>query len=147
MKLLTTLKATFFSHKQVETIVDKNIKCNKDKNITSGALDVSAYVRETLRILRVGGVFAVITTMPPSIFRTIVIDPLGDGNKNAPNVLTDWKICKKKKIRTNEGGYVYFYPIRKTSNIVCGQGNKMSERGESDRDEIERERERERERW
>ena len=114
--------------------------CTEDKKIiTSGASDASAYFRESLRILRVGGVFAVITTMPPSIFRTIVIDPLDDGDQNVPNVLTDWKTCKKKKIRTNEGGNVYFYPVRKTSSISGAKGKKMTERGERETDrQIER---------
>ena len=76
--------------------------------------------------------------MSPSIFRAVVIDPLGDphadadadGDRNVRNVLTDWKTCKKKKIRTNEGGYVYFYPIRKTSHFLGGKLNKVDERGE-----------------
>ena len=192
--------------KQVE--INNNSSSSTSQN--SDASDASAYVRESLRILKIGGLFAIITTMSPSIFRAVVIDPLGDphadadgdrnvriffflhvfqsvstfrtflspsasasacgspsgsiitarkiegdivviiaksppifrilrdsltyaeadGDRNVRNVLTDWKTCKKKKIRTNEGGYVYFYPIRKTSHFLGGKLNKVDERGE-----------------
>ena len=57
--------------------------------------------------------------MTPTVFRAIAIDPLHA--LNVQNLLTDWKKCKKKKIRTNEGGYVYFYPIRKTFDFDYGK--------------------------
>ena len=99
-----------------------------------GASNALQYISETFRVLKLYGVFAVITAMPPSVFRTIAINPLhaqyssaliDDQNiqkimsdkENSKSVITDWKSCKKKKIRTREGEYVYFYIIRKMANI------------------------------
>ena len=104
-----------------------------------GASNARQYISETFRVLKLYGVFAVITAMPPSVFRTIAIDPLNaqysttlidDKNiqkevpdivmsdkENSKTVLTDWKSSKKKKIRTREGEYVFLYIIRKMINI------------------------------
>ena len=99
-----------------------------------GASNAIRYISETFRVLELHGVFAIITAMPPSVFRTIAIDPLetqystplidgknipdGMSDKEGPeSSITDWKNCKKKKIRTREGEYVYFYIIRKMRNI------------------------------
>ena len=116
----------------------------------TGATDALSYILETFRLLHTHGIFIVITTMPPAVFRAVAIDTLEaeitqqteqkeqkeqkDGKnqfiingknknnsekikeENERSLLTDWKTCKKKKIRTNEGGYVYFYPIRKVSD-------------------------------
>ena len=78
-----------------------------------GSTDALLYMIETWRVLPVGGLFAVVTTMPPAVFRAIALDPLPGGAAAS----TDWRDCKKKKIRTNEGGFVYFYPLRKTANL------------------------------
>ena len=90
-----------------------------DGEVVPGSLDAVLYIIEMWRILPIGGLFAVITTMPPAVFRAIAIDPLTDNN------VTDWKECKKKKIRTNEGGHVYFYPLRKTANLPLDIATKI----------------------
>jgi hypothetical protein len=77
--------------------------------ISSAADDAAAYVSEMWRILIPSGLFAVITTMPPKIFRSIAIDPIGGA------AVSNWSTCAKKKIRTNEGGVVYLYMVRKTA--------------------------------
>jgi hypothetical protein len=56
--------------------------------------------------------------MPPDIFKTVIIEQLVPKIPEYVHlVLTNWSKCKKKKIRTNDGGYVYFYPIEKIENI------------------------------
>ena len=90
-----------------------------DSVVVPGSLDAVLYIIEMWRILPIGGLFAVITTMPPAVFRAIALDPLTDNN------VTDWKECKKKKIRTNEGGHVYFYPLRKTANLPLDVATKI----------------------
>jgi hypothetical protein len=97
-----------------------------------GADDALRYISEVFRILNRAGLFAVITTMPPKVFRAIAIDPIHEvrgvnETENAQPELTNWRNCVKKKIRTNEGGYVYFYIIQKTMDfdelIVTGLQN------------------------
>jgi hypothetical protein len=83
-----------------------------------GADDALRYISEMFRALKKAGLFAVITTMPPKIFRAIVVDPIHEmqgvnGTENVQPVLTNWRNCVKKKIRNCEGGYVYFYVIQK----------------------------------
>ena len=93
------------------------------KTPKSGSEDALKYVSEVFRALEKGGLFAVITAMPPTVFRTIAVDPLHaqaqgrNGSKNVQTVLTNWKNCIKKKIRTNEGGIVYFYIIQKMTDF------------------------------
>jgi hypothetical protein len=98
--------------------------------------DMTLTLTEILRILSLTGLFAIITTMPPDIFRQIIIDPLQDQYVQEQHaqkeVLTNWKTCKKKKIRTNEGGYVYFYPIRKIADIPLRVTKRYEERGVQD---------------
>jgi hypothetical protein len=50
--------------------------------------------------------------MPPKIFRSIAVDRIGGVS------VSDWATCPKKKIRTKEGGDVYFYAVRKTAQAV-----------------------------
>jgi hypothetical protein len=83
-----------------------------------GADDAFRYISEVFRILKRAGLFAVITTMPPKVFRAIAIDPIHEmqgvnETENTQPERTNWRNCVKKKIRTNEGGYVYFYTIQK----------------------------------
>ena len=87
-----------------------------------GADDALRYISEVFRVLKKDGLFAVITNMPPKIYRAIAVDPLHDiqgvnGTENSELSLTNWKNCVKKKILTGEGGYVYFYIIQKMTDF------------------------------
>jgi hypothetical protein len=92
---------------------------------------------ELWRVLRVGGVLVLISTMPPEILEPVAIAPLADttaavGSKNqAPgkgdgkagqpeamrSAVCDWNAgCRVQSLTTPEGGQVYYYALTKTAN-------------------------------
>jgi len=78
-----------------------------------GLDDSCRYMREMWRILRTDGVLVFITTMDASLFESIALMPIGVQEEEEAYI-SDWKQgSRMEKVKTNEGGDVYYYSIRK----------------------------------
>ena len=69
------------------------------------------------RVLKVGGLFVVISTMPPEIIEPLALAPLLDpsGTKRVSN----WnRGSTERLLTTQEGGKVYYYAITKLADIA-----------------------------
>lgn len=104
---------------------------------SAGAAKAHAYVREMWRVLSLGGAFVAVTTMPPEVFEALAVAALdqtggggggdggGDSGGEAPadgrrftHECTDWRTCKKEKLKTPEGGDVWVYVLHKTGQAL-----------------------------
>ena len=79
----------------------------------TGAVDAMAYILEVWRVLKPGGRFVVLTTMPTDIFFALAIEPL---QSSATAYLCDWRNSDKITLTTGEGGKVYSYAVDKLSS-------------------------------
>lgn len=79
--------------------------------------NAAQYVREMWRVLTSGGLFVFITTMPPDVFEPIAIVPLTQGASGSEVV--NWNDGHTSyKLKTPEGGDVYYYCLKKLGNAV-----------------------------
>jgi len=77
------------------------------------------------RILRIGGLFILISTMPPDILEPLAFTPLlsttssnSKDSANANCIVSNWKAgCRVLPLTTQEGGTVYYYAMTKLSEI------------------------------
>jgi len=80
--------------------------------------DAADYMNEIWRVLKVNGLFIVVTTMPPEIFEKIAITPLNSNGNDEMDSLSNWKRGHSThELRTAAGGCVYYYSIRKLSSM------------------------------
>lgn len=70
------------------------------------------------RILKVGGVFVLVSTMPPEVIEPLALTPLLAPRNQTENSASDWKRgCRVLPLTTQEGGNVFYYAIRKLGEI------------------------------
>ena len=73
------------------------------------------------RILRIGGVFIIISTMPPDILEPLALAPLlqvKSKKSSTDSKVSNWKAgCRVLPLTTQEGGDVYYYAITKLAEI------------------------------
>lgn len=66
--------------------------------------------------MKKNGVFIVISTMPPDIFKAIAIDPIDIDCKGDP--ATDWgRGSKSIKLQTSEGSDIYYHCVSKLREV------------------------------
>lgn len=88
----------------------------------SGAVDAAKYMLEMWRILKIGGCFLVLSTMPPDVFYALAVAPLtveSNGTGTGTGVrkvccCCDWEsTATKQSMKTTEGGDVFFFALTK----------------------------------
>lgn len=83
------------------------------------SIDALNYMIEMWRILKIGGVFVLISTMPPEIIEPLALTPLLASVPGVRGGASDWKQgCRVLPLTTQEGGQVYYYAIRKRAEIT-----------------------------
>jgi SAM-dependent methyltransferase len=104
-----------------DAIVDKGtLDAIASSGIGDNSSDATRYIQEMWRVLSTGGLFVLITTMPPNVLQSIAIDPLlscGDSGTRPVN----WDaghVCHQ--LQTPEGGDVYYYCLRKMADLSVG---------------------------
>lgn len=88
---------------------------------SKGISDAAAYMSEMWRVLSLNGLFIAVTTMPPDIFYTIAVSPLDpschnweEGSSKKGGGKSQGTCCaRQEKIKTNEGGEIYYYCLTK----------------------------------
>ncbi len=91
--------------------------------------DASLYMREMWRVLCIGGLFVVVTTMPPDILQTIAIDPIAGGGGSAA---VNWGAGHvHHKLQTPEGGDIHYYALKKLGEVPTVQSKAGSSSGGS----------------
>lgn len=98
--------------------------CNAFKQVEEESVDALNYICEMWRVLRIGGLFILISTMPPEIIEPLALTPLlqpaasaSERNKRSSNV-SNWNAgCRVLRLTTQEGGMVYYYAITKVAKI------------------------------
>ena len=93
-------------------------------------------MREMWRILRRDGRLVVVTTMDASLFESIALIPMaGSASIDAVQEASDWKHGSRvERVRTSEGGQVYYYSIRKLRSILVGSISAPVSKGSSSSD-------------
>ena len=84
--------------------------------------DSCNYMREMWRILKTDGLLVIVTTMDASLFESIALIPMvGSASIDAVQEASNWKRGSRiDRVRTSEGGQVYYYSIRKLKSILVG---------------------------
>jgi len=83
------------------------------------SIDALNYITEMWRILKTGGVFVLISTMPPEIIEPLALSPLLTPLPGVRGGASDWNQgCRVLPLTTQEGGKVYYYAIRKLAEIT-----------------------------
>jgi hypothetical protein len=98
--------------------------------------DATQYVREMWRVLVIGGLFVLITTMPPKILQSIAIDPLLSGGSSGTRPV-NWEsghVCHQ--LQTPEGGDVYYYCLRKMADLATNSTANYSSNVGGDKEDI-----------
>lgn len=91
-------------------------------------------MREMWRILKTDGLLVIVTTMDASLFESIALIPMvGSASIDAVQEASNWKRGSRiDRIRTSEGGQVYYYSIRKLRSILVGSASVIQGSSSSD---------------
>lgn len=81
--------------------------------------DAANYMIEVWRVLKTGGLFILVSTMPPQVLEALGIIPLAE-LRSGRSPVCDWNNgARVRPLTTTEGGQVYYYAIRKIA--PCGK--------------------------
>jgi hypothetical protein len=91
-------------------------------------------MREMWRILKTDGLLVIVTTMDASLFESIALIPMvGSASIDAVQEASNWKRGSRiDRIRTSEGGQVYYYSITKLRSILVGSHSVIKRSRSSD---------------
>lgn len=71
------------------------------------------------RILKIGGILILISTMPPEVLEPLALVPLLPTTTHQPTAASDWAHGGRVlPLSTQEGGVVYYYTLTKLSTIA-----------------------------
>ena len=101
--------------------------------------DAAKYMSEVWRVLKTKGIFIVITTMPPDIFKSIAIDPINSSHQElSKGSSTDWGCGSKSiQLQTKEGGVVYYYCVTKLYDVdVSAKDPTIDKCNPTERDQV-----------
>jgi hypothetical protein len=88
--------------------------------------DAANYMIEIWRVLKIGGTFILISTMPPNVLQPLGIAALGE-LVNGRSAVCNWNQgCRVLPLQTPEGGQVYYYAVKKTAECAKTTSHRSS---------------------
>jgi hypothetical protein len=88
--------------------------------------DAANYMIEIWRVLKTGGTFILISTMPPGVLQPLGIAALGE-LVNGRSAVCNWNQgCRVLPLQTPEGGQVYYYAVKKTAECAKTTSHRSS---------------------
>jgi hypothetical protein len=88
--------------------------------------DAANYMIEIWRVLKTGGTFILISTMPPDVLQPLGIAALGE-LVNGRSAVCNWNQgCRVLPLQTPEGGQVYYYAVKKTAECTKTTSHRSS---------------------